>query len=90
MGVTNLDGSEFDTHVKQIADYSVEAIEAANKVLIDEEHPEKGTVQIRVGFHSGPVVSNVIGVSALCQLLQLVQHSGRFLISLAFFVRPVP
>jgi class 3 adenylate cyclase len=29
--------------------------------LIDEEDPSRGFVKIRVGFHSGPVVSNVIG-----------------------------
>lgn len=61
MGVTNLDGSQFDTHVKAIAEFATEAIEAAGKILIDEDAPERGTVQIRVGFHSGPVVSNVIG-----------------------------
>ena len=65
MGVTNLDGSQFDSHVKQIADFAVEAIDAASKILIDEDAPERGFVQIRVGFHSGPVVSNVIGVRLL-------------------------
>jgi hypothetical protein len=39
----------------------VDAVEAASKILIDEDDPESGCVQIRVGFHSGPVVSNVIG-----------------------------
>ena len=39
----------------------MEAIEAAAEVNIDDDAPERGTVQIRVGFHSGPVVSNVIG-----------------------------
>jgi class 3 adenylate cyclase len=61
MGVTNLDGSEYDTHVKQVAEYAQEAIRAASKILIDEEDPSMGYVSIRVGFHSGPVVSNVIG-----------------------------
>ncbi len=61
MGVTNLDGSEYDTHVKQVAEYSQDAIRAASQILIDDEDPSKGCVQIRVGFHSGPVVSNVIG-----------------------------
>ena len=61
MGVTNLDGSEYDTHVKQIAEYAQDAIRAASQILIDEDDPSKGCVQIRVGVHSGPVVSNVIG-----------------------------
>jgi serine/threonine protein kinase len=61
MGVTNLDGSEFDTHVKQIAMFAQDAIHAASQILIDDEDPSRGCVNIRVGFHSGPVVSNVIG-----------------------------
>ena len=48
-------------HVKQVAEFAMEAIEAAAQVNIDDDAPERGTVQIRVGFHSGPVVSNVIG-----------------------------
>jgi class 3 adenylate cyclase len=31
------------------------------QTLIDEENPDLGFVHIRVGFHSGPVVSNVVG-----------------------------
>ena len=61
MGVTNLDGSESESHVKQVAEYSLEALQAASEILIDEEDPSRGYVQIRLGFHSGPVVSNVIG-----------------------------
>lgn len=61
MGVTNLDGSEYDTHVKQVAEYAKDAIRVASKTLIDEENASTGYLQIRVGFHSGPVVSNVIG-----------------------------
>jgi len=36
-------------------------INEAGKILIDEDEPSKGHINIRVGFHSGPVVSNVIG-----------------------------
>lgn len=88
MGVTNLGGDQFETHVKNIALYAMDIVEAASKILIDEENPDRGCVQIRVGesspqdtstqkadcdvvpltlcsvylgFHSGPVVSNVIG-----------------------------
>ena len=61
MGVTNLDGSEFDTHAKQCAEYAQEAIRAASHIMIDEDDPSLGCVQIRVGINSGPVVSNVIG-----------------------------
>jgi len=61
MGVTNLDGSEYDTHVKQVAEYAQDAVRAASEILIDEDNPSLGYVQIRVGFNSGPVVSNAIG-----------------------------
>eukprot|EP00980_Cylindrotheca_fusiformis_P020566 scaffold7641_cov115-Cylindrotheca_fusiformis.AAC.12 len=61
MGVTNLEDNQQDTHVKRIAEFAVDAIEAASNVLIDEDDPMAGFVHIRVGFHSGPVVSNVIG-----------------------------
>ena len=39
----------------------MDAIEAAEKVMIDEDDPSAGCVHIRVGIHSGAVVSNVIG-----------------------------
>ena len=49
MGVTNLGGDQFETHVKNIALYAMEIVEAASKILIDEENPDRGCVQIRVG-----------------------------------------
>lgn len=61
MGVTNLVENQEDTHVKQIAEFAVEMINEAGQILVDEEEPEKGYIRIRVGFHSGPVVANVIG-----------------------------
>lgn len=61
MGVTNLDKSQDDVHVKNIAEFALEAVEAASRILIDEDDPKRGYLRIRAGFHSGPVVSNVIG-----------------------------
>jgi class 3 adenylate cyclase len=61
MGVTNLENDQDDTHVKQIAEFAVDAVAAAAQIMIDEDDPKKGFVRIRVGFHSGQVVSNVIG-----------------------------
>lgn len=61
MGVTNLDHSQMDTHVKNAALFAIDLVNEASKILIDEEDPSKGYINIRVGFHSGPVVSNVIG-----------------------------
>jgi class 3 adenylate cyclase len=48
-------------HVKRIAEFAVDAVEAAKTVLIDLDNPARGHVQIRCGFHSGPVVADVVG-----------------------------
>lgn len=48
-------------HVRRIAQFAVGAIEAANTVYIDPENPERGFVSIRVGFHSGQIVADVVG-----------------------------
>jgi guanylate cyclase len=61
MGVTNLIKDQAEDHAKLIAQFSIAAIKAANRTLIDTEDPDKGYVNIRVGFHSGPVVANVVG-----------------------------
>ena len=37
------------------------AVDAAEKTPISLEHPDMGTVRIRVGLHCGPVVANVVG-----------------------------
>jgi hypothetical protein len=56
-----VEGNQNDTHVKRIAEFAVEAVAAAGNILIDEDDPSAGRLHIRVGFHSGQVVSNVIG-----------------------------
>ena len=61
MGVSNLENDQDDTHVKCIAEFATEAIEEASKIMIDSDDPKQGFVRLRFGFHSGAVVSNVIG-----------------------------
>jgi len=61
MAITNLVKDQSTDHVKRAAAFSKDAIKASSETLIDEEDPEKGYVQIRVGFHSGPVIADVIG-----------------------------
>eukprot|EP00980_Cylindrotheca_fusiformis_P010656 scaffold2375_cov110-Cylindrotheca_fusiformis.AAC.3 len=56
-----VEGNQKDSHVKRIAQFAVDAVEAASKVPIDNDDPSAGFVHIRAGFHSGEVVSNVIG-----------------------------
>jgi guanylate cyclase, other len=60
MAVTNLVNDQGD-HTKRIAMFSVAAVAAASETLIDLDDPGKGYVSIRVGFHAGPVVANVVG-----------------------------
>ena len=61
MGVTNLEKKHMESHVKNAALFAIDLVNEASKILIDEEDPLKGYINIRVGFHVGPVVSNVIG-----------------------------
>lgn len=61
MAVTNLVKNQSEDHVKRIAEFSADAIAAANSTLVDTEDPMKGHLNIRVGFHSGPVVADVVG-----------------------------
>lgn len=61
MGVTNLENNQNHTHVKHIAEFAVDIINEGAKVMVDTDDPGRGFLSIRVGFHSGSVVSNVIG-----------------------------
>ena len=62
MAVTNLVADQREDHAARIARFSLGALAAANTVLIDEDNPGMGHINIRVGFHSGSVVANVVGV----------------------------
>lgn len=61
MCASNLAKDQSSDHVKRVALFSIDAIQAASETLIDVDDPSRGNVRIRVGFHSGPVVSNVVG-----------------------------
>eukprot|EP00977_Amphora_coffeiformis_P008723 scaffold1982_cov93-Amphora_coffeaeformis.AAC.45 len=61
MAATNLVKDQSSDHCKRIAKFAIEAIEVANRTPIDTEDPSKGCISIRVGFHSGPVVADVVG-----------------------------
>ena len=61
MGVTNLENNQNHAHVKHIAEFAIDIVNEASKVMIDLEDSSRGFVSLRVGFHSGSVVSNVIG-----------------------------
>lgn len=50
-----------DEQAEKIALMGLNMIRAADKVLISEENPELGTIKIRVGCHTGPIVASVVG-----------------------------
>lgn len=60
VGVTNLTHLQED-HAARIARFSIDTIKAAQKTPVCLDRPEMGYVEIRVGFHSGPVVASVVG-----------------------------
>jgi class 3 adenylate cyclase len=61
MATTNLVKDQSDDHVSRLAQFSIEAMKTAGQTLIDVDDPSKGFVQIRIGFHTGPVISDVVG-----------------------------
>lgn len=61
MGVCNLVEDQKDDHARRIAHFAAGAIEAAGRTVIDLDDPARGCVNLRVGFHSGCVVANVVG-----------------------------
>ena len=61
VAVTNLVKDQHYDHAARIAAFAIDAIKAANETLIDTDKPELGHINIRCGFHSGPVVADVVG-----------------------------
>eukprot|EP00977_Amphora_coffeiformis_P024041 scaffold14974_cov195-Amphora_coffeaeformis.AAC.48 len=61
MAVANLVKDQWGSHCKRVAKFAIEAVKVANETLIDEDDKAKGTVNIRVGFHSGSVVADIVG-----------------------------
>jgi guanylate cyclase len=61
LSLFSVENNQNDTHVKRMSEFAVEAVAAAGNILIDEDDPSAGRVHLSIGFHSGQVVSNVIG-----------------------------
>ncbi len=55
-----VDGQSSD-HAARVAAFAIEAVAAAALVPIDIDDEAAGTVVVRAGFHSGPVVASVVG-----------------------------
>ena len=70
MAVSNLIKDQSQDHVKRVAEFGMAAVKAAAEIPVDLDDPAKGFVEIRCGFHSGPVVANVVGCKCLsCRYL---------------------
>ena len=52
-------------HVNRIACFTLDVVYAVEKTPISLGHPDMGTVLNRVGFHSGLVVTTVVGKCSL-------------------------
>jgi len=61
VGVTNLVKNQEDDHAKRIAEFAIGTLKAAAETPVLANDPSMGTVQIRVGIHSGPLVARVVG-----------------------------
>ena len=61
MAAANLVKDQSVSHARRIAEFSIDAIKVANTTQIDRDDPSIGCLEIRVGFHSGPVTSGVVG-----------------------------
>lgn len=48
-------------HAQRVAHFAIDALKAAQDTWIDEEDHTLGKLNLRVGFHSGPVVASVVG-----------------------------
>jgi len=61
MAVTNLVKNQEEDHVLRLVQFAKDTIKASESTLIDVDRPKLGHVRIRIGLHTGPVVSNVVG-----------------------------
>ena len=50
MGVTNIDGTQAKTHAKEAALFAIDLVNEASHIIIDEDDPSKGYINIRVGL----------------------------------------
>ena len=48
-------------HTARVAQFALEAVAAANNILVDLDDESQGYVTIRAGFHSGSVIASVVG-----------------------------
>jgi class 3 adenylate cyclase len=60
MFVCNIEGGQ-PHHASLAAAFAIESILGTSIIQVNTDDPSAGSVQLRLGFHSGPVVSHLIG-----------------------------
>ena len=60
IGATNLVKDQA-YHAKHAAEFAIDVVKVAKSTLIDIENPSMGCVKLKLGFHSGPCVVDVVG-----------------------------
>ena len=61
MCASNLVKNQEEDHVVRMAEFAVDAIQAAGETLINTEDESMGFIEIRAGFHCGPLIASVVG-----------------------------
>jgi class 3 adenylate cyclase len=59
--LTLWNSEQADDHVARMARFGLRCVAAASETAVDPEDQSQGFVRIRSGFHTGPVVGNVVG-----------------------------
>jgi serine/threonine protein kinase len=52
-----------DDHIVRTARFAVDALDASQTILVDEDETAMGHIEIQMGLHMGPVTSHVVGTS---------------------------
>ena len=66
IAATNFAHERSSDHAARLANFAIDAMQAAQETLVDEDDPHThGHVQLRIGMHCGPVTGSVIGLQSL-------------------------
>eukprot|EP00049_Salpingoeca_infusionum_P002168 m.54504 g.54504 ORF g.54504 m.54504 type:complete len:1317 (+) comp11426_c0_seq2:668-4618(+) len=57
----NVQQEEQPNHTALVCKFAMDACQAATKIFIDRNNPDLGTLSIRCGIHTGPVVASIVG-----------------------------